>query len=230
MISSDVGISKKPPCPRRSSLHALGLTTVTYRVEDAAGNFATCSYNVTITDNILPIVTSGANQSAYTDLGVCTASVAVVDATFSDNCSGSTISYVLSGATTKATTAGQVGTYTFNKGVTTITYTVRDGASNIRTGTKTITVTDNENPTVTPGANQSALTATGFCTASVPVVNATFGDNCTGSTISYTLSGATTKTSTAGQVGTYTFNKGTTTITYTVTDGSGKTATATQTV
>ncbi|TRX04659.1 LamG-like jellyroll fold domain-containing protein, partial [Flavobacterium gawalongense] len=211
-----------------------GLNTVTWTATDGNSNTATSTQSVTVTDNINPTITSGANQSAFTAAGVCTASVVVSNATFGDNCTGSTIAYTLSGATTKVSTAGQVGTYTFNKGVTTITYTVTDGATpaNTITDTKTITVVDNITPTVTPGVSQSAFTAAGVCTATVVVPDATFADNCTGSTIAYTLSGATTKVSTAGQVGTYTFNKGVTTITYTVTDSAtpANTITGTKTI
>jgi hypothetical protein len=200
----------------------LGVTTVIWTVTDGSGRTATANQLVTVTDNINPTITPGINQFVNTDSGLCTASVAVTNAIFGDNCSGSAISYVLSGATVKTSTVGQVGTYTFNKGETTIIYTVRDGASpaNITTGTKTVTVIDNIPPTITPGANQSAFTASGLCTASVIVSPATFGDNCSGSTISYVLSGATVKTSTVGQVGTYTFSMGVTTITYTVSDGA----------
>ncbi|MES2240037.1 MAG: HYR domain-containing protein [Bacteroidota bacterium] len=207
-----------------------GITSIDYVVTDAAGNITTGSKTVTVTDNINPTLTAGANQTVNTDAGLCNATVTVTDATFSDNCTGSTISYTLSGVTIKATTSGQVGTYSFNKGVTTINYTVTDAIGNTITGSKTVTITDNINPTLTAGANQTANTDAGLCSASVAVTDATFSDNCTGSTISYTLSGATTKTTTPGQVGTYIFNKGVTTINYTVTDGVGRTATGSKTI
>ncbi|HWR94238.1 MAG TPA: LamG-like jellyroll fold domain-containing protein, partial [Flavobacterium sp.] len=207
-----------------------GVTTITYTVIDAALRTVTASKTVTVTDNINPTLTPGIDQTANTAIGLCTASVMVTDAVFNDNCSGSTISYTLSGATLKSSTVGQVGTYTFNKGVTTITYTVTDAVGRTVTGTKTITVIDNVSPTLTTGTNQTANTASGLCTASVVVTNAIFNDNCTGSTISYTLSGATIKASTVGQVGTYTFNKGVTTITYTVLDAVGNSTIGSKTV
>jgi len=207
-----------------------GVTTINYTVTDAVGNTTTGSKTVTVTDNINPSLTPGLNQTANTAAGLCTASVNVTNATFSDNCTGATIAYVLSGATTQASTLGQVGTFTFNKGVTTITYTVTDAVGNTTTGSKTVTVTDNINPSITAGANQTANTDVGLCTASVTITDAVFSDNCSGATIAYTLSGANTKTSTAGQVGTYTFNKGVTTINYTVTDAVGRTATASKTI
>ena len=210
----------------------LGTTTVTWTVTDGSGRTATATQLVTVTDNINPTITAGADQSVFTASGLCTASVIVANATFGDNCTVATISHVLSGATTRSSTNGQVGTFTFNRGVTTITYTVRDGATpaNIITGTKTITVVDNQNPTLTSGANQSAFTTSGSCIASINVTNAIFGDNCTGATISHVLSGATIRSSTNGQVGTFTFNRGVTIITYTVTDASGNTITGSKTV
>ncbi|WP_278036070.1 HYR domain-containing protein [Flavobacterium nitratireducens] len=207
-----------------------GITTINYTVTDAVGNTITDSKTVTVTDNINPTVTPGANIAVNTDAGLCTASVVVADAVFADNCSGATIAYTLSGATIKASTAGQVETFTFNKGITTINYTVTDAVGNTITDSKTVTVSDNINPTVTPGANIAVNTDTGLCTASVVVADAVFADNCPGATIAYTLSGDTIKASTAGQVGTFTFNKGITTINYTVTDAVGNTITDSKTV
>ena len=206
-----------------------GITTIDYTVTNTSGNTITDSKTITVTDITLPTLTAGENQTANTTAGVCNASVVVANASFGDNCSGSTISHTLSGATTKALTLGQVGTYTFNKGITTINYTVTDAAGNTTTGSKTITVTDNTLPTLNVGDNQTANTAAGICSASVVVANAVFGDNCT-VTISYTLSGATTKVLTSGQVGTYTFNKGITYIDYTVTDDSNNSITDYKTI
>ncbi|MEL1242144.1 HYR domain-containing protein [Flavobacterium flavipallidum] len=207
-----------------------GVTTINYIVTDAAGLTTSASKTITVNDATNPSLTAGTNQSASTDAGLCTASVAVTDAVFSDNCSGVTIAYSLSGATTKTSTAGQVGTYTFNKGVTTINYIVTDAAGLTTAASKTITINDATNPSLTAGTNQSASTDTGVCTASVAVTDAVFSDNCSGATIAYSLSGATIKTSTAGQVGTYTFNKGITTINYIVTDAAGLTTSASKTI
>jgi hypothetical protein len=202
-----------------------GITTINYTVTDGSTLTSTGSKTITVTDNSPPTLTSGTNQTANTDIGICTASVIVANAVFGDNCSGATLTYTLTGATTKSLTSGQVGTYTFNRGITTINYSVTDSSNITTTGSKTITVYDNTVPTLTTGANQAVNTDAGVCTASVAVTNATFGDNCSGSTISYTLSGTTTKALTMGQVGTYIFNLGITTINYTVTDSSNNTST-----
>src|SRR5436309_6828030 len=88
-----------------------------------------------------------------------------------------------------------------------------------------VVVSDNQNPTIACVLNQNRNTATGVCTYTAVGTEfnpTSFGDNCTGATISYSLSGVTTGTGTslAGKV----FNKGTTTVTWTVTDASLNTA------
>src|ERR1019366_5639262 len=209
-------------------LFNIGVTTINYTVTDASGNTAAATQKVTVTDNENPTITAGADASANNDPGSCSASVAVPAATFGDNCTGSTLAWTLSGVTA-GSGSGQVGTYLFNIGVTTINYTVTDASGNTAAATQKVTVTDNENPTITAGADASANNDPGSCSASVAVPAATFGDNCTGSTLAWTLSGVTAGSG-SGQVGTYLFNIGVTTINYTVTDASGNTAAATQKV
>ncbi|GIZ10241.1 HYR domain-containing protein [Flavobacterium sp. UMI-01] len=211
----------------------LGTTTVTYRVEDAAGNFATCSYTVTITDNIAPTISCPSNLSQNVSAGTCTASVATPNPTTADNCGVTKLTWTLTGATTgtsPTTGINNLGTRTFNLGTTTVTYRIEDAAGNFNTCAYTVIVIDNINPSLTPGLNQSANTPTGSCSASVAITNAIYSDNCSVSSFTYALSGATNKATTAGQIGTYTFNKGVTTITYTAVDNSGNTTTGTKTV
>src|SRR5204863_3779395 len=91
----------------------------------------------------------------------------------------------------------------------------------------TVTVHDNQNPSIScVSSPQNKNTNTGVCTytsVGTEFNPASFADNCTGSSVSYTLSGVTTGTGTslAGVV----FNKGTTTVTWKVTDASSNTAT-----
>ena len=199
----------------------IGTTTINYTVTDAAGNTTTGNLNVDVADNEDPKITLGSTISKSTDTGQCTASIAVPNAAFSDNCSGSSISWNLSGDTSGSGN-GQVGTHTFNIGTTTINYTVTDAAGNTTTGTLNVDVADNEDPKITTGNTISKSTDTGQCTASIDVPDAAFSDNCSGSSISWNLSGDTSGSGN-GQVGTHTFNIGTTTINYTVTDAAGNT-------
>ena len=66
----------------------VGVTTVTYTAEDAAGNTATMSFDVTVNDNQMPTIsnmpTSPITQG--TDAGVCTAAVTWPAPTATDNC------------------------------------------------------------------------------------------------------------------------------------------------
>ena len=64
----------------------VGVTTVTYSIEDAAGNNATCTFTVTVTDNEDPIVTNP-DMSVPNDLVGCGA-VVDYDPVCSDNCPG----------------------------------------------------------------------------------------------------------------------------------------------
>ncbi|NEW80397.1 MAG: T9SS type A sorting domain-containing protein, partial [Gelidibacter sp.] len=150
-----------------------GTITVTVTATDAAGNTNAKIVVITAKDTTNPVLTAGANQTANTNAGLCTASVAVTDAAFSDNCTGATIAYILSGATTKTITAGQVGTYIFNKGVTAINYTVTDAAGLTTTGSKTVTVTDTQVPTI-------PVLSDIIAECSVTVTAPTTTDNCDG--------------------------------------------------
>ncbi|MFN6377817.1 MAG: HYR domain-containing protein, partial [Flavobacteriales bacterium] len=214
----------------------LGTTTVTYTVRDAAGNSATCSYTVTVSDNILPTITCPANITANVGAGTCTASVVTPNPTTGDNCGVTVLTWALSGATTGASAAtgiNNLGTFVFNVGTTTVTYTVRDAAGNTATCSYTVTVSDNILPTVTCPANITANVGAGTCTASVVTPNPTTGDNCGVIGLTWALTGATTGTSAAtgiNNLGTFVFNVGTTTVTYTVRDAAGNTATCSYTV
>ncbi|UBZ05536.1 HYR domain-containing protein [Salegentibacter mishustinae] len=197
----------------------VGSTTVTWTVTDDSGNTATDTQLVNITDSENPQISLGNNISENTDTGNCTASIAIPNATFSDNCSWESLSWIMSGATSGSGN-GQVGTYTFNIGTTTIDYTVTDAAGNNISDQIDVTIADDENPEISLGNNISENSDTGNCTASIAIPNATFSDNCSGESLSWTMSGATSGSGN-GQVGTYTFNIGITTIDYTVTDAAG---------
>jgi hypothetical protein len=162
----------------------VGVTTNTFRVTDASGNTATCSFTVTVVDNQAPTVTCPANIVANTNPGVCTATVATPNPTTADNCAVTTVTWVMTGATTgssPATGINFVGTRTFNlngttgQGVTTITYTVKDAAGNTSTCSFTVTVNDVAIPVVGgQPTNQTVCVGTNAVfsvTATVPAGN-----------------------------------------------------------
>ena len=104
---------------------------------------------------------------------------------------------------------------TFPVGTTTETYYTTDGTPDTAFCSFSITITDNEDPVITCPGNVSTCfpIVTGIAPVSVT-------DNCTGTTVVYTLAGATTGSgSTDASNGT--FNFGTTTVAYTAIDASG---------
>jgi hypothetical protein len=213
-----------------------GITTVTYIVRDAAGNEATCSFTVTVTDNEDPTISCPSDITQNVDAGVCNASVVVPNATIDDNCSATLLTWSMTGATIAASPAtgiNQIGTFTFNTGITTVTYIVRDAAGNEATCSFTVTVTDNEDPTISCPSDITQNVDAGVCNASVVVPNATIDDNCSATLLTWSMTGATIATSAVtgiNQIGTFTFNTGITTVTYIVRDAAGNEATCSFTV
>jgi hypothetical protein len=180
----------------------IGVTTVIWTVIDGAGNTKTANQTVTITDNILPTITTPANINAATNTACTATGVVLGTPTTADNCS-------VASTTNNAPTA-------FPLGVTTVTWTVTDGSGNIKTATQTVTVTDNILPTITAPANVSATTNTA-CTATGVVLGTPItSDNCS---VASTTNNAPT-----------TFPIGSTTVIWTVTDAAGNVKTANQTV
>ncbi|KQB44037.1 Secreted hyalin domain protein [Flavobacterium daejeonense] len=212
-----VTISQSPAAGTSQAAVHDGTINVTVTATDAAGNTDSKTVVLTAKDTTNPVLNTGINQSANTSAGVCTASVIVTNAVFSDNCSGATISYTLSGATTNTLTNGQVGTYTFNKGITTIDYTVTDAAGNTTTGSKTITVIDNIKPTITAPPTINTTTNTACTATGVSLGSPITSDNCAVASVTNNHPSTT-------------YPLGNTTVVWTVTDTSGNTATANQIV
>ena len=211
-----------------------GITTVTWSATDGITTDATCSFTVTVLDNQVPVITcpiaTSTNKNANT--GVCTYTVvgAEFNATATDNCAVTSLTYALSGVTsgTGTTLAGVL----FNKGITTVTWSATDGITTAATCSFTVTVLDNQVPVITcPIATSTNKNAnTGVCTYTVvgAEFNATATDNCAVTSLTYTLSGVTSGTGTtlAGVL----FNKGITTVTWSATDGITTAATCSFTV
>ena len=209
------------------SIFPIGVTTVTYDVQDLAGNSSTCSFTVTVSDNEDPSVTCPADINQLAGAGLCTGSVIVPDAAVNDNCAVTLLTWSMTGATIASSPAAginQVGTQTFNTGVTTITYTVADAAGNDQTCSMTVTIAEDQLPVILCPADISEDTDPGLCTASVPVPDPVTSDNCAVTLVTWTMAGATSGSSPVtgiNMIGTRIFNKGVTTINYTVADGSG---------
>jgi len=145
------------------NLFPVGTTTLTYTATDGAGNTASATQTVTITDNTPPSITT-ANLDAVTSAGVCGATV-TLGTTATDNCSVSSLVGTRSdGAAIDAS---------FPLGVTTITWVATDPAGNTKSATQTVTVT---NPTPTALVTSPASGAL-YAAGSTITMSGTFTDN-----------------------------------------------------
>jgi HYR domain/Domain of unknown function DUF11 len=211
-----------------------GTYTLTYTARDGAGNTATDTQTVTVTENTPPIIFAPADASYTCPEDVPAASpsqaggplldtngVPLLDANGDyipggqpfDNCGSPTVtvSDSSSGAGTPASPR-----------IILRTFTATDASGNSASATQTITVTDGTAPTITAPANVTANTGPGATSCDTVVSNAVLGtatgqDNCAGVTVTRSPTGNT-------------FPVGTTTVVWTATDWAGNTATAQQTV
>ena len=176
-----------------------GTTRVTYTARDAAGNTATCSFNVTVVDNLAPIIfgcpdiTTNANAS-------CQAVVTWGPPIYSDNCPGTVLS------STKESGS------TFNKGTTVVTYTATDLAGNTATCSFNVNVIDNSPPIMSACPDNKTVSANSSCQAVVTWPSPTVSDNCGTATLVVDKP--------SGSV----FEVGTTKVTYTASTLSGESA------
>ncbi len=181
----------------------LGTTTVNYTATDAAGNIATASQTVTVTDNTPPVVklngddplTENINE-APTELTVeCGESLVDPGATAIDSCTGPVA------VTTNTIDTGTPGTYT-------LVYTATDG-TNIGTATRIVHVVDTKVPVITlNGADPIQVE----CHSTFTDPGATANDGCAGNFAA--IASGTVDTNTPGPY----------TITYTASDPSGNPA------
>jgi uncharacterized repeat protein (TIGR01451 family) len=181
-----------------------GTYTITYSATDAAGNSASETRTVNVTDTLPPAITLlGANPMTVE----CHTSFNDPGATASDSCAGDLTSSI---SVTGTVDVNVPGTYT-------LTYTVTDGNGHSATSTRTVNVADTQPPAITLlGANPMTVE----CHTSFNDPGATASDSCAGNL-----------TSSISVIGTVNVNvPGTYTLTYTVTDGNGHSATSTRTV
>ncbi|WP_262708626.1 HYR domain-containing protein, partial [Hyunsoonleella flava] len=203
--------------PASGSLFPVGTTTVTFQVEDASGNTATCSFDVTVTDNEDPEITCPGDFNMNVDAGTCGAIVTYTTPVGTDNSTGATTTQI----------AGLPSGSLFPVGTTTNTFEVTDASGNTATCSFDVTVTDNEDPTITCPADVTANTsddAAGNCLTTVALGTPTTADNCSVDSVVAQVNGADIDPVT------FEFPLGDTTVTWIVTDGSGNIAQCTQTV
>ena len=111
----------------------VGVTTVTYTATDASGNSSTMSFDVTVTDNELPVIAGmPADITQAKDAGSCDGVATWTAPTATDNCTLATLASDISSGTT------------FDLGPTTVTYTAIDIYGNTATASFTVTITDSD--------------------------------------------------------------------------------------
>ena len=194
--------------PVSGTTFSKGVTTVSCSASDTSGNPANCTFTVTVTDNVAPVLSGCNNVSANTASNACTAVVTYTQPTANDNCDGA-----------RTVTCNPASGTTFNKGVTTVSCSATDTSSQTGTCTFTVTVTDVTAPSIACPSNVTHGTDPGVCTAVVTYANATATDNCPGV-------GTPVCTPASGT----TFQKGVTTVSCTVSDTSSNSASCTFTV
>ncbi len=204
----------------------VGVTTATFTATNAAGNSSTCSFTITVVDNINPVINCPSNITLNTQGNNCSRSVNVPNPSSSDNCGIVARTWVMTGATTGSSASSginSVGTRTFNVGVTTITYTVRDASGNTASCSFNVTIRDQRDPDINCPSNRV------YCRTAndqyiLPVLTAS--DNCGIASITYQITGATNRSGT-GVNASGLLNPGTSVIRWTVTDVNGNTSTCT---
>lgn len=180
----------------------IGLTSNTFTVTDAAGNTASCSFDVVVMDDELPQISCPSSMSLSNDQGVCGAAYTYL-VTASDNCTGESISQQ----------GGLPPGSIFPIGTTVNSFTVTDASGNTAACSFDVIVTDDENPVISCPTSLNLANDPGQCGRTVTYLIPNGTDNCSSST-----------QMTAGMGSGSQFPIGTTTESYTVTDASGKTA------
>uniref|UniRef100_UPI00248FCC6E HYR domain-containing protein n=1 Tax=Aquimarina aggregata TaxID=1642818 RepID=UPI00248FCC6E len=193
-----------------------GTTTVTYTATDESGNnSAICSFIITVDDNEAPNAVCATPTLSLDTSGNATLTDILVDGGSSDNC------------TTSNNLMFTFSQTTFNcsdLGANAVIVTVTDEAGNSSTCNTTVTIIDTTTPILNPSAqttNGIVNTDIGLCAYTVQgsQFDPTVTDNCPGSILSYTVTGATTLTGTGSLAG-ENLLLGDNTITWTASDGT----------
>ncbi|NJL76391.1 MAG: HYR domain-containing protein [Saprospiraceae bacterium] len=202
----------------------LGVTQVTYIVQDNSGNTDSCTFNITIQTAPIGIVcpTDTIVTAAMDD---CTAIINDLEVGIPDTSIIKSITYTLTGATTLDSMGmGDVSGLTFNKDTTIVTYTVMDTLGNTETCAFQVIVQDKTPPTLDCPTEKFVNIPTGDTTIMVTTVGIEVADNCDENpAISYTITGTTTREGENSANGM--FQRGNSRVRYTVTDESGNTST-----
>jgi hypothetical protein len=108
-----------------------GTSNVTWRAIDGAGNSKTCSFSVTVADNVLPTITCPTNVAVTAAPGQCSATAFYPNPTATDNCAVQSM-YLMSGLA-----SGSM----YPQGVTNNVWVATDNSGQSATCAFTVTVT-----------------------------------------------------------------------------------------
>jgi gliding motility-associated-like protein len=145
----------------------LDTTRIIYTAYDSAGNFTTCTSRVIVKDNEVPVVVScPADILRSSSASGCDTTFDPDDPVFSDNCTLSKVTWVMSGATTgssAATGINYIGSTPFNHDTTLVVYTAGDLGGNTTTCSFRVIVNDMQKPTFSCVSNQIKFADAGEC-------------------------------------------------------------------
>ncbi len=197
--SDNCSLSEFTSSHANGSLFNVGTTTVTYTASDIHGNTSSSSFDIVISDDELPTISSlSGNLTSTNDLGACGAIMVWSEPRPDDNCEIQSF-----------TSTHQSGEQ-FPVGTTTVTYTATDIYGNELSGSFDVSVSDDEVPTIGGDlGNLEVSTDPDLCSSLVSWPEPEALDNCPGASLSSTIANGST------------FDLGDTLVTYTVVDAAG---------
>jgi len=190
----------------------VGVTTVTYIVTDASNNVATCTFTVTVEDDLPPtFVQCPPGIIVGNDPGLCSAAITVPVPQVTDPC-GEIVSVINDYNNTNNASD------TYPVGITEVTWTITDASGNTTSCIQIIEVRDTERPVIDCPDDVTAIATPPDCIVPDYDLEApVYTDNCGILGISWVMTGAATDAGN-GELLIYDFPVGITTVTYTVTD------------
>lgn len=194
----------------------IGTTTNTYSVSDLAGNTATCSFDVTVSDTENPVVTCPANATVNCQDDNTSAATGVATAT--DNCPMVTVSQ--SETNTQDANPANIGHYNYS---ISRTWKATDAAGNTSECVQTIYVQDVSSPSISCPIGVTLNCEDDNTSSATGVANGI--DNC--SAVSISESQTSSQDANPANIGHYNYaiNR-----TWTATDVSGNSSTCMQTI
>ena len=194
----------------------IGTTTVTYIIQDPAGNMTECSFDVTVEDTEAPVVVCPTDILVTFDAGSCDAVVTWDAIAVNDNCPGASI-------TSMSSNSGD----TFPLGTTEVIVEVVDAAGNVASCSFNVTVIDNEVPVIINCPADIEIDGPpGECEAAITIPVPMFGTDYTDCQATTIASNDYNGSSNASD----TYPIGETVVTWTFTDPSGNTVACQQTI